>query len=174
MEGRLEVLAVLPVSFGCIVPTFISALPLVCCMIEVPRIWLFAVRNIVSQFLLHGVRVAVTGETAPVRACIGNLKVTCFEEFFYSDVCVYNLSKASAFYSMGDFALALCSLRQFNSRVPRYMSFTESTLSSPLPVGIVCLAMAFEFGEAKQYVGHGCHIGTRFCCNSVCAGYVPS
>ena len=33
-EGRLEVL---PLSYGCPVPTFISALPFVCCLMEVPH-----------------------------------------------------------------------------------------------------------------------------------------
>ena len=41
-EGRQEVL---PLSFGCPVPTFIRALPLVCCLIEVPRMWTVAVHS---------------------------------------------------------------------------------------------------------------------------------
>ena len=57
--------------------------------------------------------------------------------FLYADVCVYNLSKASATYSTGQSALALCSLHHLNSRLPRYMSFTQGTLSSPLRVEIV-------------------------------------
>ena len=96
-EGRLEVL---PLSFGCRVPTFISALPFVCCLIEVLLMWTLAVHNIVAQFLLNGVQIAVPREIAGVRACIGDLKVARSEEFFHADVCVYNLSKASALYNM--------------------------------------------------------------------------
>ena len=38
-EGTLEVL---PLSYGGAVPTFISALPFVCYLIEVPRMWTLA------------------------------------------------------------------------------------------------------------------------------------
>ena len=137
-EGRLEVL---PLSFGCPVPTFMSALPFVCCLIEVRHMWTLAVHNIVPQFLLNGVLIAVTGETAHVPASVGNLKVAWSEEFFHADVCVYNLSKASAVYSMGQSALALYNLHPLSSRLPRYMSFTQGTLSNPLPVEIVCFLL---------------------------------
>ena len=60
------------------------------------------------------------------------MKVACSNEFFHAHVCVYNLSKASAVYSMGQSALAVCSLHRFTSRLPRYMLFTQGTLSSPL------------------------------------------
>ena len=40
--------------------------------------------------------------------------------------------------SMGPSAVALRSLHQFDSLPPLYISFTEGTLSSPLPVEIVC------------------------------------
>ena len=38
-EGRVELL---PLSAGCPVPSFISALPFVCILIEVPRMWTLA------------------------------------------------------------------------------------------------------------------------------------
>ena len=91
-----------------------------------------------AQFLLDGVLLALTRETANVGACIGNLKVACFEEFSHTEVCVYNLSKASAVYSMGQFILALCIFHRFNSRLPWYMSFTQGIVSSPYRVEIVC------------------------------------
>ena len=47
------------------------------------------------------------------------------------------MSKASAVYSMGPLALARCTLNQYNSPWPRYMSCTQSTLSSSVPVEIV-------------------------------------
>ena len=106
-EGRVEVL---PLWAGCSVPRFISALPFVCVLIEVPRMWTLALHNIVAQFVLNGFLVAVTGETADVRACVSNLKTAYAEEYFHADVCVYNLSIPSAVYSMGQTALALCSL----------------------------------------------------------------
>ena len=96
-EGRLELLLL---SYGCPVPTCISALPFVCCLIEVPRMWTLPLHNMVAQLLLNGVLFAVIGEAVDVRACIGNLKVACSEELFHVDVCVYNLSKASVVYSM--------------------------------------------------------------------------
>ena len=70
-EGRPEIL---PPSNDCPVPTFISALPFVCCLIEVPRMWTLAVHNVVAQFLQNSVPIAVSGEAADVRACVGNLK----------------------------------------------------------------------------------------------------
>ena len=63
--------------------------------------WALAVHNMVAHFLLNGVLIAVLGKTANVRACIGNLKVACSEEFFHADFCVYNLSKGSVVCSMG-------------------------------------------------------------------------
>ena len=134
-EGRVELL---PLWAGCPVRSFISALPFVCILIEVPRMWTLALHNIVAPFVLNGVLVAVTGEAADVRACVSNLKAACAEEFFHADVCVYNLSKASALYSMGQSALALCSLHQFSARLPRYLSYTQGTLSSAIPVELFC------------------------------------
>ena len=57
-EGRVELL---PLWAGCPAPSFISALPLVCILIEVPRMWTLALHNIVAQNVLNGVLVVVTG-----------------------------------------------------------------------------------------------------------------
>ena len=84
-EGRVELL---PLWGGCRVPSFISALPFVCILIEVPRMWTLALHNIVAQFVLNGILMAVTGETADVQARVRNLKAACAEEFFHADVCV--------------------------------------------------------------------------------------
>ena len=106
-KGRGEVLCFWA---GSPVPSFKSALPFVCILIEIPHMLTLALHNIVAQFLLIGILVAVTGGTADVRACVSNLKAAFVEEGFHGDVCVYNLSKPSALYSMGRTALALCSL----------------------------------------------------------------
>ena len=92
-EGRVELL---PLWACCPVHSFISAVPFVCILIEVPRLWTLALHNIVAQFVLNGILVAVTGETAHVRACVSNLKAACAEEFFHVDVCVYNLHRRSS------------------------------------------------------------------------------
>ena len=134
-EGRVELL---PLWAGCPVPSFISALPFVCILIEVPRMWTLALHNIVAQFVLNGILVGVTGETADVRACVSNLKAACAKEFFHADVCVYNLSKPSAMYSMGQTALAVCSLHQFSARLPRYLSYILGPLTTPIPVEAFC------------------------------------
>ena len=73
-EGRVELL---PLWAGWLVPSFISALPFVCIVIEVPRKWTLGVHNIVAEFVLNGNLVAVTGETADVPACVSNLKAAC-------------------------------------------------------------------------------------------------
>ena len=109
-EGRVELL---PLWACCPVPSFISALPFVCILSEVPRMWTLALHNIVAQFVLNGILVAVSGETADVRACVSKLKVASAEEFLHADVCVYNMSKPSALYSMGSTALTLCSLHAY-------------------------------------------------------------
>ena len=132
-EGRVERLTL---RAGCPVPSFISALPFVCIMIEVPRMWTLALHNIVAQFVLNGILVAVTGETADVRACVSNLKAACAEEFFHADVCVYNLSKASTLYSGRQTALALCSRHHFCARLPRFLSYIQGTLRSAIPVEV--------------------------------------
>ena len=97
-EGRVELLFLWA---GCPVSICIRALPFVCILIEVPHMWTLAVHNIVAQFVLNGIWVAITDETADVRACVSTLKAARGEEFFHADVCVYNLSKPSALYSMG-------------------------------------------------------------------------
>ena len=106
--------------------------------------WTLAVHNIVARELLNGVPIAINGESADVRACIGNLKVACSEECFHADFCVYNLSKASTVYNMGQSAMALCSLHQFNSRLPRYMSFTQGQrqVRCPLKLYVFCYVIS--------------------------------
>ena len=97
-EGRVELL---PLWAGCPVPSFISAMPFVCILIEVPRMWTLALHNIVAQFVLNDILVAVSGETADVWACVSNVRAAFAEEIFHDDACLYNLSKASALYNMG-------------------------------------------------------------------------
>ena len=97
-----------------------------------------ALQDIVAQFVLNGILVAVTGETADVRACVRNLKAAYAEEFFHADVCVYNLSRPSALYSMGQTALALCSLHQFSAGLPRYLSYIQSPLTTVILVEVFC------------------------------------
>ena len=142
-EGRVELL---PLWASYPVPSFISALPFVCILIEVPRMWTLALHNIVAQFVLNGILLAVTGETADVRACVSKLKAACAEKFFHADVCVYNLSKPLALYSMGHTALALCSLHQFSARLPRYLSYIQAPLTTAIPVEVFCyLLYALDF-----------------------------
>ena len=134
-EGRVELL---PLWAGCPVPSVISALSFVYIVIEVPRMWTLALHNIVAQFVLNGILVAVTDENADVRACVSNPKAACDEEFFHADVCVYNLSKPLALYSIGLTTLALCSLYQYFARPPRYLSYIQGTLTSAIPVEVFC------------------------------------
>ena len=100
--------------------------------------WTLALHNIVAHFVLNGMLVAVTGETADVRACFSHLKAACAEECFHADVCVYNLSKPSALYIMGQTALALCSLHQFWAHLPRYLSYIRGPLTTAIPVEVFC------------------------------------
>ena len=134
-EGRVELL---PLWAGCPVPSFISAVPFVCILIEVPCMLTLALHNIVAQFVLNGILVAITGETGDVRACVSNLKAACAEQFFHADVCVYNLSKPSALYNMGQTALALCSLHQFSARLPRCLSYIQGPLRTAILVEVFC------------------------------------
>ena len=132
-EGRVELLPLWAASH---VPSFISAFPFVCILIEVPRMWTLALHNIVAQFVLNGILVAATSETADVRACVSNLKAACAEEFFHADVCVYNLSKPSALYNMGQTAVALCSVHHYCARLPRYLSYIRGTLTTAILVEV--------------------------------------
>ena len=134
-EGRVELL---PLWAGCPVPSLISALPFVCIPIEVPHMWTLALHNIVAQFVLNGILVAVTGETADVRSCVGNLNAACAEEFFDAHGCVYNLSKPSALYNMQQTSLALCSLHQFSALLPRNLSYIRAPLTTAIPVEVFC------------------------------------
>ena len=153
-EGTVELL---PFWAGCRVPSFISALPFVCILIEVPRMSTLAVHNIVAQFVLNGILVAVTGETADVRACISNPKAACAEEFFHADVCVHNVSKPSALYSIGRTALALCRLHQFSARLPRYLFYIQGPLTTAIPVEVFCyLLYALDLIQQNSTWGSVC------------------
>ena len=109
--------------------------------------WTLAIHNIVAQFVLNGILVAVTSEIANVRACVSNLKAACAEEFFHANLGVYNLSKPSALYSMGQTALALCSLHHFSARLPRYLSYIQGPLTSAIPVevSVICCMLWIWF-----------------------------
>ena len=78
-EVRLEGL---PRSYGCLVATFSSAPSFVCYLLEIARVWTFDVHNIATWFLLNSGLLAVTGQIADVRACFGNLKFVCSQDFF--------------------------------------------------------------------------------------------
>ena len=134
-EGRV---ALLPFWAGCRVPSFITALPFLCIRIEVRGMWTLALHNIVAQYVLNGILVALTGETTDVRARVSNLKASCAEEFFHANVCVYNLSKASALYNIARTALAMCSLHQFSARLPRYLSYIPGSLTTAILVEVFC------------------------------------
>ena len=112
--------------------------------------WTLAVHIIVARFLQIGVLIALIGEAANVRACVGNLKVACSEEFLHVDVCIYHLSKAFALYSMGQLALALCNLHKVRLRSPPCMSFTQGTVASAFPIEVVFFFVVSPgFGLAK-------------------------
>ena len=134
-EGRVELL---PLWAGRPVPSFTSALPFVGILIEVPRMWMLAVHNIVAQFVLNGILVATTGETADVQACVSSLKAASAEEFFHADVCVYNLSKPSTMYSMAKTALAMCSQHHLSARLPRDLSYIQGPLATAISVEVFC------------------------------------
>ena len=69
---------------------------------------------------------------------VSNLQAVCAEEFFHADVCVYNLSKPLALYSMGRTPLALCSLHQFSAHLPRFLSCIQGPLTTAIPVEVFC------------------------------------
>ena len=135
-DGRVEVL---PLWASCLVPTFISALPFVCILIEVPRMWTLALHNIVAQFVLNGILVAVIGETADVRACVSNLKATCAEEFSMP-MYVCTTCPSHHHCTAWDILLLhlLCSLHQFFARLPRYLSYIQGPLTTATPVEVFC------------------------------------
>ena len=87
---------------------------------------------------MNNVLMMITRETADVRAYVSNLKAACAEEFFHADVCVHNLSKPSALYSMRQTPLALCSLHQFSARLPRYLPYIQGPLTTAIPVEVFC------------------------------------
>ena len=103
--------------------------------------WTLALRNIVAQFVLNGILVAVTGENADVRAYVSNLTAACAEEIFHADVCVYNLSKPSSLYSMGQTALAMCSLHHCCARLSRYLFYIQGPLTTAIPVESFCYVL---------------------------------
>ena len=159
VEGRVELL---PLWAGCSVPSFSSALPFVCILIEVPRMWTLALHNIVAQFILNAILVAVTGETPDVGACVSNLMAACAEEFSHADVCVYNLSKPSSLYSLGQSAPALCSLHLLSARLPRYLSYILGTLTTAIRFELFCYLLYALYFIQQNSTWHTLHVAATF------------
>ena len=121
---------------GVPVPSIISSLPFVAFVIEVPRLYTTGLHNLVAQLLLSGVPLFIAGESADVKANAAALKSTVAKDMYQCDVSVYNLSTKTPKYTSGSHLVSICSTTAFDTRMPRYVAYTEGPMSSVLPVEI--------------------------------------
>ena len=131
-SGRVQPMAM---RCGVPVPTIISSLPFAACVIEVPRLYTAGLHNVDAQLLLFGVPVFIAGESANVKATVAALKAVA-EDMYQCDVSIYNLSTKTPFYTSRSHLVSICSATAFDTRMPRYVAYTEGPMSSVLPVEV--------------------------------------
>ena len=176
-SGRVELMAM---RCGVPVPSIISSLPFVACVIEVPRLYTAGLHNPVAQLLPSGVPVFIAGESADVKATVATLKTTVAEAMYQFDVAIYNLSTKTPLYTSTSHLVSVCSATAFENRMPRYVAFTEEPMSSVMPVEIFSFLLSlvpvpqragnwFLLGTLSVYFAS--MMSTRFSkdCNVVCA-----
>ena len=129
-SGRVEVMAM---RCGVPVPSISSSLPFAACVIEVPRCTA-SLHNVVAQLLQSSVPVFIAGESADVKATIAALKATVPEDMYQCDVSIYNLSSKTLLYTSSSHLVSICSATAFDTRMPRYVAYTEWPMSSLLLV----------------------------------------
>ena len=132
-SGRVELMAM---RCGVPVPSIISSLPFAACVIEVPRLYTAGLHNLVAQLLLSGVPVFIAVESADVKATVAALKATVAEDMYPCDVSIYNLSTKTPLYASTSHLVSICSATAFDTRLPRYVTYTEGHMSSVMRVEI--------------------------------------
>ena len=132
-SGRVEVMAM---RCGVPIPNVISSLPFAACVIEVPRFYTAGLHNLVAQLLLSGMAMFIAGESADVKAIVAALKATVAEDMYQCDVSIYNLSSKTPLFTSSSHLVSICSATDFDTRMPRYVAYTEGPMSSVLPVEI--------------------------------------
>ena len=121
---------------GVLVPSIISALPFAACVIEVPRLHTAGLHNLVAQLLLFGVPLFIAGLSADVKATVAALKAAVAEDMYQCDVSIHNLSTKTPLYTSSSHLGSICTATAFDTRMPRYVAYTEGPMSSVLPVEI--------------------------------------
>ena len=175
-SGRVELMAM---RCGVPVPSIISSPPLAACVM-VPRLYTAGLHNLVARLLLSGVPLFIAGESADVKATVATLKATVAEEMYQCDVSIYNLSSQTPLYTSSSHLVSICSATAFDTRMPRYVAFTEGPMSSVMHVEIVSYLLSlvsvperagnwFLLGTPSVYFAS--MMSTRFSkeCNVVCA-----
>ena len=109
-------------------------LPSAACVIDVPRLYMASLHNLVAQLLLSGVPVCIAGESADVKAIVVALKATVAQDMSECDVSVYNLSSKTPLYTSSSHPVSICSATAFDTRMPRYVAYTKRLMSSVLLV----------------------------------------
>ena len=122
---------------GVPVPSIISSLPFAACVIEAPRLCTAGLHNLVAQLLLSGVLVFIAGESADVKATVAALKATVAEDMHQCDVSIYNLSSKTPLYTSSSHLVSICSAAAFDTRMPRYVAYTEGPMPSVMLVEIL-------------------------------------
>ena len=176
-SGRVELMAM---RCGVPVPNIIGSLPFAACVIEVPRLYTAGLHILVAQLLLSGVPVFIAGESADVKAIVAALKATIAKDMYQCDVSIYNLSTKTPLYTSTPHLVSICSATAFDTRMPRYVAYTEGPMSSLMPVKIFSYLLSlvpvperagnwFLLGTLSVYFAS--MMSTRFSkdCNVVCA-----
>ena len=121
---------------GSPIPSIISSLPFAACIIEVPHLYTSGLHNLVAQLVLSNVPVFICGETADVNATVAGLQATVAEDLHRCDISIFNLSTRTPLYNASSHLFSICSATAFDTKLPRYVAFTQGHLPCVLPIEI--------------------------------------
>ena len=136
--------------------------------------------DLVAQLLLFGVPVFITGESADVKATVAALKATVAEDMYQCDVSIYNLSTKTPLHTSTSHLVSICSATAFDTRLPRYVAYTEGPMSSVMHVEIFSFLLSqvpvperagnwFLLGILSLYFASMMSTSFSKDCNVVCA-----
>ena len=154
-SSRVELMAM---RCGVPLPSIITSLPSAAYVIEVPRLYIAGLHNLVAQLLLSGVPVFIAGESTDAKATFAALKATIAKDMYQCDVSIYDLSTKTPLYTSSSHLISICSATAFDTRMPRYVAYTKGPMSCVLPVEI--FAYFLSLLSAPQQAGYRFLLGT--------------
>ena len=146
------------------------------CPASIPLVCITCLRSCSCPVVI----VFIAGESADVKATVAALKAGVAEDMYQCYVSIYNLSTKTPLYTSSSHLVSICPATAFDTRMPRYVAYTQGPMSSVLPVEIFSYLLSlapvperagnwFLPGTLSLYFAS--MMSTRFSkeCNVVCA-----